>query len=136
VLTGAPRVIVDRAAGEHAIGWGARPPHPGHQAVAAVETAVRLCLSGSLDAVATAPLNKEALQMSGSPYPGHTELLASLCNAPTPLMCFFAEHLKVFLLTVHLSLAKAIAAISKEKVVESVRIADRELRRFGIARPR
>ncbi|HMG33597.1 MAG TPA: 4-hydroxythreonine-4-phosphate dehydrogenase PdxA [Blastocatellia bacterium] len=136
LLTGEAPVIVDTGPGDHDIRWGALSSHAGQQAVAAVETAVRLCLSGSLDAVATAPLNKEALQMSGSPYPGHTELLASLCNAPTPLMCFFAEHLKVFLLTVHLSLAKAIAAISKEKVVESVRIADRELRRFGIARPR
>lgn len=51
-------------------------------------------------------------------------------------MCFFAGDLRVFLLTIHMSLADAIKAITKERVARAIVLADRELRRFGVARPR
>ena len=108
----------------------------GSQAIAAVETAVSLCLGGDLDAIVTAPVNKEALKLAGSPHPGHTEMLSALCGGAPPLMCFFAGDLRVFLLTVHTSLSEAIAAITSSKVVESVVLAHRELQRFGAREPR
>jgi 4-hydroxythreonine-4-phosphate dehydrogenase len=63
-------------------------------------------------------------------------MLASLCGADESLMCFFAGDLKVFLLTIHTSLADAITQITKERVVNAILLADRELRRFGIPQPR
>jgi 4-hydroxythreonine-4-phosphate dehydrogenase len=51
-------------------------------------------------------------------------------------MCFFAGDLRVFLLTIHTSLLDAISQITRERVIESIRLADRELRRFGTERPR
>jgi 4-hydroxythreonine-4-phosphate dehydrogenase len=86
--------------------------------------------------MATAPINKESLRLAGSEFPGHTEMLARLTGAGESLMCFFAGDLKVFLLTIHVSLADAIKLITKERVAGAIRLADRELRRFGHARPR
>jgi len=51
-------------------------------------------------------------------------------------MCFFAGHLKVFLLTIHVSLAEAIASLTRARIEAALRLADRELRRFSITRPR
>ncbi|HSB10981.1 MAG TPA: 4-hydroxythreonine-4-phosphate dehydrogenase PdxA [Blastocatellia bacterium] len=116
--------------------WGFVTAAGGRAAVSAIEAAVKLCLAGKLDAMSTAPINKESINLAGSPFPGHTEMIASLCGVSQSLMCFFAEDLKVFLLTVHCSLAEAIRAISRERVVSAIRLADRELRRLGIARPR
>ena len=93
-------------------------------------------MNDALDAMTTAPINKQALKLAGSPFPGHTEMLASLCGAQESLMCFFAGELRVFLLTVHLSLTDAIASLTKDRIVRAIVLADRELRRFGIARPR
>ena len=51
-------------------------------------------------------------------------------------MCFFAGNLRVFLFTVHTSLANAIKSVTKARVASAIVLADRELRRFGIGRPR
>jgi 4-hydroxythreonine-4-phosphate dehydrogenase len=118
------------------IEWGRLSADSGRAAIAAIEKGVELCLYGKLDAMATAPINKESLKLAGSPFPGHTEMLTSLCGASDSLMCFFAGNLKVFLLTIHMSLADAIKAITKARVASSILLADRELRRFGIADPR
>jgi 4-hydroxythreonine-4-phosphate dehydrogenase len=116
--------------------WGVLSPGSGRTAIAAIEACVRLCLAGELDAMATAPINKESIKLAGSPFPGHTEMLTSLCGASQSLMCFFAGDLRVFLLTVHTSLSNAIKAITKDRVVAAITLADRELRRFGNSRPR
>src|SRR5262249_46947058 len=79
----------------------------GRAAIACIETGARLCLNRQLDALATAPVNKEALKLAGSPFPGHTEMLTALCGAERSLMCFFAGNLRVILLTIHVSLADA-----------------------------
>ncbi|MEK6301364.1 MAG: 4-hydroxythreonine-4-phosphate dehydrogenase PdxA [Acidobacteriota bacterium] len=129
-------VICDTGGSEQPIEWSTLSPTSGQAAIAAIEAATRLCLNDTLDAMATAPINKESLKLAGSPFPGHTEMLASLCGASESLMCFFAGDLRVFLLTIHVSLADAIAAITKERVANMIVLADRELRRFGIARPR
>jgi 4-hydroxythreonine-4-phosphate dehydrogenase len=108
----------------------------GAAAISAIETGARMCMNHALDAMTTAPINKEALKLAGSPFPGHTEMLAALTGASESLMCFFAGDLRVFLLTIHLSLADAIAEIKKDRVVSAVLLADRELSRFGIESPR
>jgi 4-hydroxythreonine-4-phosphate dehydrogenase len=84
----------------------------------------------------TAPINKESIKLAGSPFPGHTEMLTSLCGAPQSLMCFFAGELKVFLFTVHTSLSNAITELTRDRIVSTLTLADRELRRFGGSKPR
>jgi 4-phospho-D-threonate 3-dehydrogenase / 4-phospho-D-erythronate 3-dehydrogenase len=119
-----------------AVAWGQLNAAAGRAAIAAIETGARLALDGHLAAIATAPINKEALRLAGSTFPGHTEMLAALTGVRDVLMCFFAGNLRVFLLTIHVSLADAIRSISTARVEAALRLADRELRRFGIARPR
>jgi 4-hydroxythreonine-4-phosphate dehydrogenase len=127
-------VDVGRVSGE--VEWGKRSADCGRAAMKFISAGARACLDGKIDAVATAPINKESLKLAGSPFPGHTEMLTSLCGAGDSLMCFFAGDLRVFLLTIHVSLADAIHAITKERVVRAIVLAAHELQRFGLARPR
>jgi len=130
-----PAIVTIGAFAEQ-IKWGELSAAAGRQAIAAIETAAELSRAHSVDAIATAPINKKALRLAGSPFAGHTEMLAELCGASQPMMCFFAGGLRVFLLTIHTSLATAITAITRPRVREAIILADRELRRFGVARPR
>lgn len=116
--------------------WGKLSPAAGQAAIECVEAGVRLCLEGKLDAIATAPINKEAIRMAGSPFSGHTDMLASICGVEDSLMCFFAGDLRVILITIHLSLSDAIKAITRERVIKTLRLADREMKRFGLESPR
>jgi 4-hydroxythreonine-4-phosphate dehydrogenase len=118
------------------IEWGKLSTQAGRAAIEAVEVGARLCMEGKLDALATAPINKEAIRMAGSPFSGHTDMLASLCGVKDSLMCFMAGDLCVILITVHLSLADAIGSITRERVLKTIHLADRELKRFGRASPR
>ena len=128
--------VVDVGSKSREFEWGRLSAAAGQTAIDCIEAGVRLALDGSLDAIATAPINKEALKLAGSPFPGHTEMLTSLCGAQDSLMCFFAGDLRVILLTIHVSLSDAIKAITKERVARALVMADRELRRFGVPSPR
>jgi 4-hydroxythreonine-4-phosphate dehydrogenase len=129
-------VILDTDNLNEKVEWGALSAASGRAAIAAIEACVRLCLAGNLDSMTTAPINKESLKLAGSPFPGHTEMITALCGGANSLMCFFAGDLKVFLLTIHTSLADAIKSITRERVADAITLAHRELQRFGIARPR
>jgi 4-phospho-D-threonate 3-dehydrogenase / 4-phospho-D-erythronate 3-dehydrogenase len=129
-------IICDTGDVTEIVAWGKLSAASGQAAIDAIETGTKFALAGTLDAIATAPINKEALKLTGCEFPGHTEMLAALTGADDVLMCFFAGDLRVFLLTIHVSLAEAIRHITKERVESAVRLADRELRRFGIAQPR
>jgi len=129
-------IVLDTNNLDEAVRLGELSAACGRAAIAAIEACAKLCVVGTLDAMATAPINKESLKLAGSPFPGHTEMLTALCDSPQSLMCFFAGDLKVFLLTVHTGLADAIQEITKDRVMSAIALADRELRRFGIAQPR
>lgn len=129
-------VVFDTGNPNERLKWGALSAASARAAITAIEACVRLCLAGNLEAMTTAPINKESLKLADSQFPGHTEMITALCAADQSLMCFFAGDLRVFLLTIHCSLADAIKSITKERVASAIELADRELRRFGIARPR
>ena len=108
----------------------------GRSAVMYVKQAVALLRSGAAAAMTTAPISKQAMHLAGLRYPGHTELLATLCGfEPDDVaMMFVTRDLKVALLTVHLSLRDAIASLSAEAVVSRLRLVESEHRRlFGKA---
>ncbi|HYE72444.1 MAG TPA: 4-hydroxythreonine-4-phosphate dehydrogenase PdxA, partial [Blastocatellia bacterium] len=101
-----------------------------------IETAVKLCQQGLIDAVTTAPINKHALHLGGYEFPGHTEMFADLTGTSDFAMGFIAPNLRVALLTTHLPLAEAIKAVKQEALEKLIRLVNRELIRFGIERPR
>jgi 4-hydroxythreonine-4-phosphate dehydrogenase len=102
----------------------------------AIVSATTDALAGRIDAVATAPVNKEAFAAAGLPWRGHTDLLAHLTEAPRVAMMFYAESLRVILATVHIALSEIPRALTREVVEGTIDLAWRELPRFGITSPR
>jgi 4-phospho-D-threonate 3-dehydrogenase / 4-phospho-D-erythronate 3-dehydrogenase len=108
----------------------------GQSAYDAVVNATNDALAGHVDAIATAPINKEAFAQAGIRWKGHTDLLAYLTGAPRGVMMFHADVLRVVLATVHIPLADVPAAVTRELIEETVRLTARELPRFGHPAPR
>ena len=111
-------------------------PAAGRAAYEAIVRAVEDAKAGRIDAIATAPINKEAFAAAGLRWPGHTELLAELTGARRVRMMFHADDLKVVLATVHIPLAAVPQALTRERLEETIDVAAAELPRFGVARPR
>lgn len=92
-----------------------------------IETAVRLWKVGKIDAITTAPINKKSITMGGYDFPGHTEFLAELTGTEKFAMSFFADKLRVVLLSTHVSLKDAIDLVKKDRLIELIRFSHREL---------
>ena len=92
-----------------------------------IAKAVELWKVGVIDAICTAPLNKESLSLGGYKFPGHTEFLAELTGTAEFAMSFFAEKLRVVLLSTHLPLAKAIRIVKRPAIENLIRFSDRHL---------
>ena len=86
-----------------------------------IEAAVKLWRDGQIDAIATAPISKKALHLGGFNYPGHTEFLAELTETKEFAMSFFADKLRVVLLSTHVSLRDAIEIVKKDALVELIK---------------
>ena len=108
----------------------------GKAAAGYIEAAVELCAAGSIDAIATAPINKRALFLGGYSFPGHTEFLAHLTGAEEYAMAFVAANLRIVLLSTHVPLSQAIRMVERDRLVGIINLANRELQRWGIERPR
>lgn len=108
----------------------------GAAAARCIEAAVAALQAGRGRALVTAPLHKEALHAAGSPYPGHTEMLQQLAGGVPVRMMLANEELRVVLVTVHVALRQAVELVTRERVRQTLQIADAALRRAGIAAPR
>jgi len=108
----------------------------GRAAYDAIVEATRDAQAGSIDAIATAPINKEAFAAAGLPWRGHTDLLAHLTGAPRVAMMFYAESLRVVLATVHIALAEVPRALTREVLEGTIDLAARGLPLFGFPSPR
>lgn len=110
--------------------------------IAAIETAVTLCLAGKASAVVTNPIAKSVLYEAGFGFPGHTEFLADLATKATgkpctPVMMLAGPKLRAIPVTIHIPLKDVATALTQELIIETCRIADHDLRtRFGMAHPR
>jgi len=108
----------------------------GKAAAGYIEAAVELCAAGSIDALATAPINKRALFLGGYSFPGHTEFLAHLTGSEEYAMAFVAANLRIVLLSTHVPLVEAIRMVERDRMIQTINLTQRELRRWGIDRPR
>lgn len=106
--------------------------------IAAIEEAVALAKSGAVSALVTNPIQKSVLTAAGFQHPGHTEFLGELAGTGVPpVMMLACPQLRVVPVTVHEPLARAIARLTPELIVEHARITHAALvRDFGIAAPR
>lgn len=95
------------------------------------------CSAGRYAGMVTAPVQKSVICEAGLPFTGHTEYLAERTHAPHPVMLLVAGKLRVALATTHLPLAEVPAAITLERLVDTLVVLDAGLRQhFGFARPR
>lgn len=115
---------------------GTDQPAAGLAAAAAIRLAVEGCLAGALEAMATAPISKASFSLAGINFPGHTEFLAHLTACDDFAMAFISPRLRVALLTTHLPLAAVPGAVRRLPLEKLIRLVDRELKSYGIARPR
>lgn len=116
--------------------FGVEATATGRSAANNIEAAVDLWRSGTIDAISTAPISKNALKLAKVPFPGHTEYLAALTNTREFAMSFFAEKLRVVLLSTHVSLRNAIDLITPDSLVKLITFADRTLPEFIGKRPK
>ena len=102
----------------------------------AITRAVADARRGTIAAIATAPINKEAFALAGLPWKGHTDLLADLTETPRVAMMFYSEPLRVVLATVHVPLKDVPRLLTPDLVDFTIDITARELPRFGYPKPR
>ena len=128
--------VVYSSPGGRAYPAGVLSADAGRAAYDLVVRAVADAQRGEVQAIATAPVNKEAFRMAGLPWNGHTDLLAHLTGVADVAMMFYSEALRVVLATVHIPLAEVPRALTPASVEATIALTARELPRFGIAQPR
>ncbi len=116
--------------------WGKLSAKAGDAAFRYLEAAAKLAMAGKVQAICTAPLNKEALHAGGRRYPGHTEMLAHLTGTPEVSMMLSTPKLRVIHVTTHIGLIDAIAKIEPGLVERTIARGQEALVRSGIERPR
>jgi len=116
--------------------FGQLSPIAGDGAYQYIARAVRLAEAGQIDAICTAPLNKEALHAGGHKYPGHTEMLAHLTNVEEVSMMLVAPQLRVIHVTTHIGIIDAIRKIEPGLVQRTIERGNATLIKAGIAKPR
>jgi 4-hydroxythreonine-4-phosphate dehydrogenase len=107
-------------------------PEGGKAAFEYIKKAVEFAGCGSVDAIATGPINKESLKAANISYIGHTEILAGLTNTVDPLTIFEVRGMKVFFLTRHISLTDACNAIKYERILDYIIRCTAALSQLGV----
>jgi len=101
-----------------------------------IERGVRLCQSGEIDGMVTAPVNKEALAAAGVQHSGHTEILAELSGTKDFAMLLMGKELRVIHVTTHVSLRRVPDLVTRERVRRVIGLAQRTMNFLGTARPK
>lgn len=112
--------------------YGAVQAMCGKAAFEYIQKSIELAMAKEADAVATTPINKEALHAAQVPYIGHTEIFGALTGTKNPLTMFETNGLRVFFLTRHKSLRDMLDDITKENIKACVKESLAALRRLGV----
>ena len=134
-LEAAERLNVDTLGDLKDFRFGRLDARCGQAAVEYVRVATELCLNGKAEAMVTAPLNKEAVALSGRSFSGHTEYIAQLCGATESRMLLASERLSTIHVTTHVPLRQACDATS-ERVTRTIELGDEAMKLLGFAKPR
>lgn len=109
---------------------GAPRSQGGAAAYRYIERGVQLAQRGSVDALVTAPISKEALNAAGYPFPGHTELLAKMTGSRDEVMMLAGPRLRVALVTTHLPLRQVPDALTSERITRTIEITSQGLQYY------
>ena len=116
--------------------WGRPTAASGKAVVEYIRLATELALQRKVDAIVTAPINKEMMNAAGYAFSGHTELLAHLTDTKNYGMLFVGGGLKLILATIHHALKDVPRLITKDRVLRTIRLANIAMKEFGVDRPR
>jgi 4-hydroxythreonine-4-phosphate dehydrogenase len=129
-------LVVDLPIDGAPLAWGQLSSVAGDAAFRFIEKAVRDAESGTIGCIVTAPINKEALNLAGHHYDGHTGMLRSLTGSAAAYMLLASERLKVIHVSTHVSLREAIRRATTERVLATIRAGNAHLKRIGYDSPR
>jgi 4-phospho-D-threonate 3-dehydrogenase / 4-phospho-D-erythronate 3-dehydrogenase len=116
---------------------GVAAAETGAASVAFIKKGVELALLGCIDGIVTAPINKEAINMAGCHYPGHTELLADLTQATESGMMIVGGPLRIMFVTTHVSIKNLPSLLTQAKIERGIRLAHLALTQlYGIKKPK
>jgi len=107
----------------------------GQAAIEYVRVATGMCLRGEAGGMVTAPINKEAVTLSGRPFSGHTEFIAELCGASESRMLLACERLATVHVTTHIPLRRA-CELETGRILRTIELGDEAMRLLGFERPR
>ena len=108
----------------------------GAAALAYIDKSIDLALEGAIHGVTTAPIHKEAIHLAGCPYPGHTDIFGARTKAETFTSLLAVGDFRVLHATLHCSLAEVASSLTRERVLEIIKLAHTATRDLGIERPR
>lgn len=108
----------------------------GKAAVEYINRAVEITKAGLADAISTGPVNKAALKAAGIPFIGHTELLAALLGEDRVTTMLATQGLRVVHVTRHVALAEVSSLITRDNVLETIRLTHVGVQKMGLGRPR
>ncbi|HEY0265037.1 MAG TPA: 4-hydroxythreonine-4-phosphate dehydrogenase PdxA [Granulicella sp.] len=115
--------------------FGALRADYGKAAASYVRQATEMCLAGEADAMVTAPLNKEAVTMSGMPFSGHTEYIAEICGATESRMLLAGVKLSVVHVSTHTSLRNA-CNLNTQRIIRTIELGNDAMKLLGHTKPR
>lgn len=118
------------------IGMGKVQPAAGKASYEYIKKGVELAVNGEIHGIVTAPISKEALNQAGYPFPGHTEILAQLTSSKDFAMMFLTPHLRTILVTIHHPLREACELVKRERILRTIKLAQRAMNDLGISKPR
>jgi 4-phospho-D-threonate 3-dehydrogenase / 4-phospho-D-erythronate 3-dehydrogenase len=120
---------------DHALAFGALRAEYGLAAIAYVKRAAELCMSGAADAMVTAPLNKEAVTLSGMAFSGHTEYIAELTGATESRMLLVSEKLATVHVSTHIPLDQA-CRLDRRRIVRTIELGNQAMKLMRQRPPR
>jgi 4-hydroxythreonine-4-phosphate dehydrogenase len=116
---------------------GVAAAETGAASVAFIKKGVELAQIGCIDGIVTAPINKEAINMAGCHYPGHTELLADLTQAKESGMMIVGGPLRIMFVTTHVAIKDLSSLLTQAKIEKGIRLAHLALTQlYGIKKPK
>ena len=107
----------------------------GDAAFKAVVKAIELAMNNDVDATVTAPLNKEALNLAGHHFDGHTEIYARYTGTKKYAMLLADDFMRVIHVSTHVSLRQACDLVKKQRIIDVAELITDACRQFGIERP-
>lgn len=108
----------------------------GNAAFVSIKTAIELAMQNEVDATVTAPLNKEALNLAGHHFSGHTEMYAHFTNTKKYAMLLADEYLRVIHVSTHVPLREACNLVKKDRIIAVTQLLDDACKQFGIESPK